>query len=355
MSTTVLCPQGHAVMLDDPARSVVACPRCQAVFAPGGAADLAVPPLPGGLAARPERRPSRDEDEDEAEDDDRPRRRRRRDEGEDEAEDDDRPRRRRRPEPEEEPDDEPDIEQPELTRKQRRLAMVRLGILFHIIKLWTYLAAMIFGLISLPLVLFLAIVAGGWVGRLLNIVTFNLSMTIAPILGIIGSIMCAWVPPRSEARGTIIVSMIFDLLAPVFGLFQLVMFLAYYGTGDVRIDRLVDYMFYARLACTLVAWWLFQLYLRKVAFYINETLMASEALNVIVHFLIATIIGPTLVVVTFVVMLFGPCIAVIVFFVTLGYFIYFLVTFPIRQFRLLFQLRKKIYDKFLKPEDDDDY
>ena len=92
-------------------------------------------------------------------------------------------------------------------------------------------------------------------------------------------------------------------------------------------------------------------YLRKLAFYIRESLMASEALNVIVHFLIATIIGPTMVVVTFVVMMFGPCFAIIMFFATLGWAVYFIITFPIRQFRMLFQMRSKIYNKFIKLPD----
>ena len=61
-----------------------------------------------------------------------------------------------------------------------------------------------------------------------------------------------------------------------------------------------------------------------------------------------------LVVVTFIMaFFFGGCIAVIAFLVTFGWFIYFLITFPIRQFRLLFLLRSKIYNKFLKPDDDD--
>jgi hypothetical protein len=320
--------------------------------------------LPAGMAARPEPRKSRDED-----DDDRPRKRKPRDDDEDadepprkrpaRADDDDADRPRRRPPREEPEEDEEDESEDEvatvaLTRKQRKMATVRLGILFHILKLWTYLGAMLFGFITLPLVLFAALFFGGIVGTILSQITFNLAMTVAPVLGIVGSIMCAFVPPKSEARGTIIASVIFDVLAPLFGLLQLIMIVAYWGTGDERVERLVSYMLYARLACTLVAWWMFQLYLRQLAFFMSESLLASESLNVIVHFLIAVIIGPTLVIVTLVMatVLIMPMITLVLFFATLGWVIYFIITFPIRQFRLMFVMRSAIYRKFLKPDDD---
>jgi hypothetical protein len=358
MTTIVLCPRGHTVTLDEPLRRAIACPRCGVVFSTCADADSVLPP--GALAARSERRPSRDEDADE--DDDRPRRRKRRD---DDDEDDDKvrggppkrkplPRRKEEEEDEEEEDEEPDKPEVELTRKQKQMALVRLGVLFHIIKLWVYLASALFGIITLPLVIFAAIAIGGIVGQLLMQTTFNLAMTIAPILGIVGSILCARVPPRSEARGIIIVSMIFDALAPFFGVFQLIMFFAYHGTGDDRVRSLMNYMLLARLACTLVAWWLFQLYLRKVSFYMRETLLASESLNVIVHLLMATVITPTLVVAQFFVLFmgFGGLFVLILFLATVGWTIFIGITFPIRQFRLLFKIRQKIFEKYLKVDDD---
>jgi hypothetical protein len=357
MSIIVVCPQGHAVTLDERspracAYRACACPRCGTVFALDADADPEVLALPPGMAARPEGRKSRDEEDEE--DDDRPRKRKPRDD----ADDEEPPRKRRPPRDEEEEDEDEDedddepVEAVRLTRKQRQFQKVRLGILFHILKLWTYLAALLFGLITMPLLLFIAAFGSGWVATILFQITFNLSMTLAPILGTVGSILCAFAPARSETRGTIIVSVLFDVLAPFFGVLQLIMVIAYWGTLDDRVEKLISYMFYARMACTLVAWWLFQLYLRKLSFYIRESLLASEALNVIVHFLIATIISPTLVILTFVILsIFGHCFVVIMFFVTIGWFVYFTITFPIRQFRFLFQVRSKIYDKFIKLPD----
>lgn len=366
MSISVQCPQGHIVTLDGGTPRDAICPRCGCSL---HAADEPVADalsLPAGMAARPEPRKSRDED-----DDDRPRKRKPRDDDEDadepprkrpaRAADDDADRARRRRPPREEPEeDEEDESEDEvatvaLTRKQRKMATVRLGILFHTLKLWTYLGAMLFGFITLPLVLFATLFFGGIVGTILSQITFNLSMTVAPIFGIIGSIMCAFVPPKSEARGTIIASAVFDVLAPLFGLLQLIMVIAFWGTGDERVERLVSYMLYARLACTLVAWWLFQLYLRQLAFFMSESLLASESLNLIVHFLIGMVIGPTLLALMFAVMVIFPLIPIlliVMFFATLGWSIYFNITFPIRQFRLLFNMRRRIYEKFLKPDDD---
>jgi hypothetical protein len=324
------------------------------------------------MAARSEGRSSRDE----ADEDDRPRRRKR---PADDDDDDDRPRRRSRDEdddrprrrPRDEDDDEPEEDESEplkLTRRQRQMSMIRLGIIFHVVKLCIFLVAVVFFvLIGFPLILWtliamMAVVAGlndaiqavlfgtTFTGIFFRVI-LNLAQSVAPIFGMVGSFFCFWTPARSEAKGTVVVSFLFDAMAIFLGLVQVVVF---FFSGDERIDRMQNYLFIIRLSCTLTAWWLFQLYMRKFAFYIRESLLASECLNVIVHFLIATLISPTLVLVTFIfAFLFGGCIAIILFFVTFGWFVYFFVTFPVRQFRMLFQARAKIYNKFLKPDDDD--
>jgi hypothetical protein len=360
MSILVHCPRGHSIPLNAPPRRAIACPRCGVVFATDDDEGPLLPALPGAVGVRSERSRGRDDD-DADDDDDRPRRRKRRDDDDDDEKVRTGPPPRRRAVPRRDEDDEPadeDDDEPVgvvLSRKQRAMANVRLGILFHIIKLCIYLAGLVFGVICLPLALFADVFFGGIWGGLLRQVTYNLSMTLAPICGIIGSILCAYVPPRSEARGLIIVSMIFDVLAPFFGLFQLIMWLGFVVTVDERVGRLIGYMFLARLACTLTAWWLVQLYLRKLAFYLRETLLASESLNVIVHLLMATVITPTLVVLIFAVLFIfgGGLFVIILFFATVGWMIFLSVTFPYRQFHLLFTMRQKIFDKFLKPDDDD--
>jgi hypothetical protein len=364
MAITLYCPQGHAVVIDEAQREHV-CPRCGIVFTHP---DLTTPFLPGAMAARPEPRRSRDEDEDE---DDRPRKRRRRDDDDDGA-DDDRPRKRedggrlqggpprkRRPareEPEEEEDDDvDDVGVQQLTRKQKQLAMVRLGLIFHIVKFSLMLAGMGLGFLMLPLIVVFALIGGAdWLSAILFHITFGFAITLAPLVGTIGSVMCAMAPPKSESRGLIIVSIIFDVLAPFFGLLQLIMWWVYHGTGDERVERLGVYMWYARVACTVVAWWLVQMYLRKLMFYLRESLLASESLNVIVHLLMAMVITPALFIGTMqIALIFPGLVTMIAFFATLGWMIYFGVTFPLRQFRLLINVRKRIWERFLKPEDDD--
>ncbi len=260
------------------------------------------------------------------------------------------PPRKRRParvqeedEEEEEDDGDADISERTLTRRQKQYARVRLGILFHMIKLGLSLGAMLFGFITMPLVLFAGLAGFPIIAMLLYQTTFNLGMTLGPLAGIVGSILCAFCPPRSEARGIILVSMIFEVLAPFFGLFELIMWIAFFGTHDERVAKLSEYMLYARLMCTLVAWWLFQLYLRKLAFFMRESLLAAESLNVIVHLLMSAVALPVLVIGTFVVLgVFGPGMVVtILFFATIAYLLYFVVTFPLRQFRLLYNMRAR--------------
>ena len=346
MSNTVLCPLGHRLTVAG--RGPTACPRCGALV-PVDEEPLDYSALPLGMAARSERRGSRDEEDE----DDRPRRRRRRDEDDDEVD-----------------DDGPELEEAvPLTRKQRQMSMIRLGIIFHMIKLWIFLAAtLFFVLIGFPLILFTmfalmaafagvneaieGVLFGATFTGIFFRVILNLAQTVAPIFGLVGSFFCFWTPARSEAKGTVIVSFLFDGMAIFLGLVQLIVF---FFEVDARIVRMQNYLFLIRLSCTLTAWWLFQLYMRRFAFYIKESLLASECLNVIVHFLIATIISPTLLFMTFVLaFFFGSCIAIILFFVTFGWFVYFFVTFPIRQFRMLFTARAKIYNKFLRPITEDD-
>jgi hypothetical protein len=341
----MLCPQGHIVPIKAPAGRVRCCPRCGAIFTADPVPDPRSMPI--GYAGRPQRPRSRDADEDE---EDRPRRRPR----DDDDDDDDEPRSKRRAHEEEEDEDEGDVEvERHLTRKQTQMARVRLGIVFHMIKLGILLAALLFMFITLPVVLFLLLTTESFWATVLLHVTYNLGITAAPVFGIVGSILCGMCPPRSEARGMIIVSLIFDTICPFLGLFQLVFALGVFITFDPRVERLVLYMYWARIACVLTAWWLFQLYLRKMCFYMKETLLASESLNVIVHLLMATTILPTLVVATLVVFAIfpGSLTALILFLVSLAYLIFFAITFPIRQFRLLIAIRQKAWDKFLKPDD----
>jgi hypothetical protein len=248
------------------------------------------------------------------------------------------------------------------------MSMIRLGIVFHIVKLWIFLAATVFFvLIGFPLILWTLVtfmVAAAGVNEAFEMAFFgasftgiffriilNLAQSVAPIFGLVGSFFCFWTPSRSEAKGTVVVSFLFDGMALFLGLVQFVVWIL---GSDERTARLLNNLFLIRLVCTMTAWWLFQLYLRKLAFFIRESLLASECLNVIVHFLIATIISPTMVLATFVfAFFFGGCIATILFLVTFGWFVYFFVTFPVRQFRVLFVARSKIYNKYLKPDDDE--
>jgi hypothetical protein len=346
MSTTILCPQGHSITIEASDERVRCCPRCGAIIDPDAGTESDPIAGPYGMAARPQRPRGRDVDED-----DRPRKRRPRDD--DDNDDDDEPRGKGRPSAEDDDDDDDAVERV-LTRKQKQMSMVRVGIVFHMVKLWIFMASLLFAFITLPVMLFLLMTVHNFWATVLLQITYNLGISAAPLCGIVGSILCGFVPPRSEARGLIIVSLVFDFITPFFGLFQLVFWMGFIMGHDERVERLIDYMNYARMACTLTAWWLFQLYLRKLCFYMRETLLASESLNVIVHLMLACIVLPTLITASLAFfMVFGPgdLIALILFLAAVAYLIFFAITFPWRQFSLLVMIRHRIWEKFLKPED----
>src|SRR4051794_26558359 len=129
MSRGAFCPNGHPLAPNATDSDARTCPRCGAllparVAGPGrvGLADLVM-----NAKSR-----SRDDDD---EDDDLPPKKRARVQEEDD-EDDDRPRKRRKRDEEDDDDDDVPVER-KLTKKQRAMKLVRLGITFHIVKLWT--------------------------------------------------------------------------------------------------------------------------------------------------------------------------------------------------------------------------
>ncbi len=100
-----------------------------------------------------------------------------------------------------------------------------------------------------------------------------LVLVVRGVLGVIGSVQCAAVPPKSGARGFILASLVLDCLAlPI----PLVTQVADFGP-------LVGFL----LAVTegllgLVSWVLFMLFLRKVAYHLDADEAGDEAMHLIV-------------------------------------------------------------------------
>jgi hypothetical protein len=121
---------------------------------------------------------------------------------------------------------------------------------------------------------------------LLNIFLF----AVAPLLGIVGSFLCCWVPKKSMTRGTIIMSLTFDVVAFVGFILQLLAIFNVFGFEDldkqVRMVRLLQSL---DTVCLIAAWLTFLTFLRGLGKYLGEPALGNEALNLIARLVVQVI------------------------------------------------------------------
>jgi hypothetical protein len=363
MPLRVRCPKGHTLTLNESlAGKRVKCPTCQTPFTvPGAKASPKPAPAAAKTRPAPKRRP-RDDDEDD--EDDRPRRRRR-DEDDEDDDEDERPRRRRVAD-EDDDDDEPALT-PEERRKERvrdkkqRLRYVSIGLLLHSIKLWIYALIVLAVMLN---VLFLIIVGAHATStekdlsrdsielfvflQSIFLLGVLIGVVVAPILGVVGSGFCLVVPKKSEARGTILASFVCDIL-PLFG--AVLLMLAAFGFFDLereKNERLINYIAIGNLTLTLIAMFLFIVFLRQLCAYLQKPVLGSEALNLVAYLIVEvvtlplTLIGDWLVCAWLMGML-GSVVSIgALFLVMIGWFAQFYYLFLLQMVRLLQSVRDVI-------------
>lgn len=380
MTILATCPKGHELTLEERlAGKKVRCPRCKSVFQVPEMAEEAI-------SEKPLRRRPRD-DEDDDDDDDRPRKRRAA--TYDDDDDDDRPPRRRKAavarrdddDDEEQEDDNSDfIDDQERRREERRLKkkqlkLVDVGLLLHYIKLWMYVIGMILGMVALVMALIAgaratAMVAEGG-GRpvdapdpgggvvlfgfgLFVIFVFLLNLIvsmIAPLIGVVGSFLACFIPKKSYARGTIIMSLTFDLVAIVAWLLGLLAIVNVFGFDNPdKQERMVNLMRLLSAFCQVAAWLTFLTYLRGLGAYLGEPGVGNEALNLIARLVIqvASLIADVLIVAACAFMLGGvnPFVAIAIgIVVIIIWVIFFIFTFFLRLLKLITAIRRAIDNK----------
>jgi hypothetical protein len=387
MTIVATCPKGHELTLEERlAGKKVRCPRCKSVFQVPEMAEEAI-------SEKPLRRRTRDDDDDD--DDDRPRKRRAATyDDDDDEDDDDRPPRRRKAavarrarddddDEEEEPkeDDGSDfIDDQERRREERRLKkkqlkLVDVGLLLHYIKLWMYVVGMILGMVSLVMFLIAGARAAGMAaeaaGRQIDapdpgggIVLFGFGLyliflfffylivsAIAPLIGVVGSFLACFIPKKSYARGTIIMSLTFDLVAIVAWLLGLLAQVNVFGfdNPDKQL-RMIQLMQLLSAFCQVAAWLTFLTYLRGLGAYLGEPGVGNEALNLIARLVIqvASLIADVLIVAACAFMLGGvnPFVAIgIGILVIIIWVIFFIFTFYLRLLKLVTAIRRAIDNK----------
>jgi hypothetical protein len=308
----VRCPNEHPVRVpEEAAGRKIKCRECGAVFvvpaakasAPAGKGPpKKLPPKPGPRKPGPpaakkpagpvKRRPRDEEDEEE----ERPRRRRR---ARDEEEDD---------EDEETPLSAEDRRLDRLRDRRDRLKQVNLGLLLHIIKMWSS-VVLIFAVI-LWVIFKVVITESPKTGPLKDLgddafKSFALMASVfeifamiciiaTPLIGIVGSGFCLMIPRKSAANGTILASFVFDIL-PLVGLIMVLLAsLHVFGFDDEKNERFSMLLLMGCGTLTAMALLLFMVFLRQLCNYLSKPLLGSDALNLVMFLVIQFLTFPVL-------------------------------------------------------------
>lgn len=280
MTIRVRCPNGHLLGVpDDREGTRIRCPKCKEPFEAEALADKPEPRKPAARTPPDSKKPAS------------PSRKRR------DADDD---------------DDEGDTGSaatPEERRKQRQrdrregLRKVSLGLLLHIIRLWATTVLIFFLLLGVVFASIVAASAQPNVERLSNEATaifsaiaFGCAILVIvlaaslPILGLVGSGFCCFVPAKAEARGLIITSIVFDVVALLASLLQMLAFL--FVSDPAKRERFEQLVQAGGIFFSFAALFAFILFMRQVAFYLKKTLLASAAMNVATWLIVVVITGP---------------------------------------------------------------
>ena len=354
MTIQASCPKGHTLTLEEKlAGKKIRCPRCQTVFEvpdpddewDDDDEDEAISEKPLRKAAR--RRDDDDDDDDyDDDDDDRPRKKARRPAPVVEDDDDD-----------EEPMDDETRKKLERKLKKKQLKLVDVGLLLHYIKLCIYVIGILLGMVVVVLTMvasvggpdvpafFVAALALLWLFVIILNVIFS---QVAPLLGIVGSFLCCWIPKKSEAKGTIIMSLTFDLISMVAGVLRFLAVFNVFGMEENKTNNLIFLCGLINFICSISAWLTFLTYLRSVGKYIGEPALGNEALNLIARLVVQVIslILDIMIIIVFGRFFVGIVLAIIlaIIFLTI-WLIIFIFAFYLRQMKLISAMRRAIQNK----------
>jgi hypothetical protein len=185
------------------------------------------------------------------------------------------------------------------------MSLANLGLGFHYARLIVELVSIVvglFGSMAVGLAMGTPAMALG-LAIVFGFLTVVMSAVMA-ILGLTGSILCAWVPARSGARPLIIVSAALD--APLLPAALVPLFVA---MGYVGFQV---YGFVSSLL-GLASWILFMLFLRALSFFLSEDTMGREAERLLIRGLVLLLLVPiTVSVLLFLIVLAVP---ILIFFV----------------------------------------
>jgi hypothetical protein len=351
MAIRMLCPNGHELVTEDQhAGRKIRCPHCQLILIVPSP-QIAITSQPAPPRSQPQEDPEEidlgqyEEDvpalEAIEEGPPRPRQRPAREYGDDYEEEEDRPRRKKK-------------KKGSMSRHQ--LSMTSLGLGFHYAKLLTYLIAMNVTFACNILMARAAVGGEGGSFALLRAVSMAAAVVfnwVGPTLGITGSILCCWVPAKTGGKPMIITSLALDVVAFVLPIISLISAGASVALGGFAAAAsafaLVLVLLAIAAACTLTSFVLFILFLRQLAFFLDDSGMADEAMGIVIHYILLLI--TPLVTVTLLLMLvffisrdfasslFANCIFLLVMAVAIIAWLVFVIKLMFRILNLIGSLR----------------
>jgi hypothetical protein len=237
----------------------------------------------------------------------------------------------------------------------RGLDTVNIGLGFH----YARMVVILFGLLGMIVLLFAAAAAGARaagaakagrpadpdVAGLVIVVVLALCVTIAlnfvaPLLGLVGSILCSFAPAQSGAKGFIIASLVLDLLSlPVAIVLQFVNLIPAFK-GIAVLGAIPAFLM------GFIAWAMFMLFLKQLCSYLSEDAMANEAMAIMMRGLLILCVAPVLVIGLVVVVGVFMCCGLIPTGLLLFYSVYYFFEFLRRQLDLIGSMRQVILSRF---------
>ena len=256
--------------------------------------------------------------------------------------------------------------------KKKALKLVDIGLLLHYIKLVIYVIGMLLGLavVILLMVAFAqttqAVADQGGKGQveavqpgggfiifgftILAVLIFLLQLfmsLIASLLGIVGSFLLCWVPKKSEARGTIITSLTFDLIHAIAWLLGVLAVAGVFGMDPTKTQNMIFLLDCINAICVISSWLTFLTFLRSLGKYLGEPGVGNEALNLIARLVVqvVSLILDIIFIIVFAIM-FGGIVAIIAGSgALLVWSVFFTFTFYLRQLKLLGAMRRAVQNK----------
>ncbi len=199
---------------------------------------------------------------------------------------------------------------------RRRMALVRLGLGFYYAKFLCIIAAITLSIASF---IFAFLPSGATLSTVASCLELP-TLAVTPLLGLVGGLLCFWVPKKARARLLIQISFgldAFSILAPFTSIISLLT-----GGAGAALGFIIAGILAGIAACVL-----FLLFLRALAYYLGDSVSGDAAMQVMIQWLVVMVVPPSLLLVAVATAIKGEIIILAQIFIFVGFpvWIYFYV------------------------------